>query len=327
MQRLLATVVVRQGPPDANSFLYDIDWTHHRIRQRIAIPSPVLSNPGPRGGARGARGVLSMDNRHIVANFNSLLVYSDTWKLEKILSHPHFNGIHEIDADNDSIWVTSTGLDAIVRIDREGRLIDEWFLGELDTGSRDELGIAARVIDHDSDHRYHVYDNDELVTHVNSVRLHDGHPIICLKKQGILVDLANTKLLSVSHEGAGFHNGTYIDNNIALVNSSHEQRLYAIDTVSKEEELLIDWANRPASPSTAIDRLISTVFSTRSSPDGAAKAGWTRGLAIMNTGNIVVGLSPATIVEIDLEKKLIVSAMVLSEDIHEAIHGLCVIAD
>ena len=53
-----------------------------------------------------------------------------------------------------------------------------------------------------------------------------------------------------------------------------------------------------------------------------ARPGWLRGLAVVDDKTILVGTSPASIVQIDLETDEMAGYMQLSKDIGHSIHGL-----
>ncbi len=54
---------------------------------------------------------------------------------------------------------------------------------------------------------------------------------------------------------------------------------------------------------------------------------WLRGLEPIGSQRLLVGTAPAAIVTVDLEARHVEGKVQLSDDPHEAVHGLCVVRD
>lgn len=324
MEMVLATVVIRNGDPEENGLIYEIDWKSRTIVHREVIPSPQLDDLGPRGGARGARGVVSDSGLHYVANFNTVFVFDENWRKVGEISHPLFNGLHEIEVVSDGLWVTSTGLDAVLKVDFHGNLLSSVFLGEIEETLREKLAISPRFIDKTADHRSIVYPNSELVTHVNTVKIYDDEVLISTNKQGTMLSLDTFEILSDPKHKSGFHNGTKVSDDLIIMNSSHEKKLLGFEPYHRESLFEFDWSGEIHCASGSDRRLIETVFSVEQNERVTAVAGWNRGLAVMANGHLLVGMAPAMIIEFAVDTQEVVSVFPISDDIHHAIHALTV---
>src|SRR3954471_8976688 len=101
--RLLATTVVRESirGRQRTGFIYDVDWESRTVTHRLPIPEPNFpqSDDNPRGGVRGGRGIAVTRHGIVAANYDTLTLYDDDWKVVDSLTDPLFVGIHEIDWD------------------------------------------------------------------------------------------------------------------------------------------------------------------------------------------------------------------------------------
>ena len=110
--RVLVTTQHRVARADAtHGHLLELDWERGRVVRRIEAP-PLWSHFGrrDRGGRRGLRGITFFRGLIWVASCD--VVYGlDPRSLEpeRCVSHRYMAHIHEIEATDEGIWVTSTG--------------------------------------------------------------------------------------------------------------------------------------------------------------------------------------------------------------------------
>jgi len=325
MVTVLATTVVRNGFEGHNGYLFEIDWDLKRIVHQLEIHNPLIDDLGPRGGARGARGVVSGNGHYYVANFNTIFVFDSSWQLVREISHPLFNGIHEIECDIDGLWVSSTGLDAVLKVDWHGQLLESIFLGELGQSWRDLLHIQSRQIDKHADHREIIYSTANHVTHVNSVKLHDNKPYLCLYNQGAVISLDPLNIVVPPSDISGFHNGMRVSDDLILANSSFEKKLYGFDPGTGEKCLEVNWLTDLQAASDRTAHYMTEIFDHQNMGNSTAVAGWTRGLAMLPGGCVLIGLAPATIIEFDPDTKTVVDHFIIYDDVQHAIHGLSIL--
>lgn len=326
MQRILASSVIRGGDRDFNGWLYEINWTEKKILRKVRIPNPEIPYLGPRGGARGARGVASTGKQHFVANFNTIFVFNESFDLIDEISNSLFNGIHEIDIVSDGIWVSSTGIDAVLKVDWTGKLLEFYYIPDIIERIADKDKFPKRNLDFSVDQRFRLYDNSELISHLNSVKLFNQRPYVCCNKLGSIIALEPNEIIFSNTDKSGFHNGMIVSTDVGVVNSSNEKRLYVFDPISGQKQFSIDWKekfNTTENKQNILDR----IFNENNSDFNHSKSGWNRGLAVQENGNLLIGSSPALIIEIDATERRIEDIFIISENVSETIHGLTIIPD
>ncbi|MBN2382049.1 hypothetical protein JXQ70_04115 [bacterium] len=328
MLQILVTTVIRSCSDRNNGLVYQIDWEHKRIVHTQILPSPDLASLGPRGGARGARGVVSHHGLFYVANFNTIFVFNQDWRLEQILTHPLFNGIHEIDAADDGLWVTSTGIDAVLKIDWSGQLLTYYSLTDLNGPQASQVQQRPRrMIDTECDYRQVLFANEQLVTHVNSIRLYEGRPYLGTNKQGMIIGLEPMEQELV-HAGdqTGFHNCCRISEDLCIALASLDKKIlgFAADTGQKSFEF--DWTTVSTHDQSRKARLVERIFNQIDPEPDVARSGWTRGLAVIEPPfHYLIGVSPAMIIEINLADRTIIDLFQISDNRYESVHGLTII--
>ena len=105
-----------------------LDWTRKKVLavQPIVPGDPHVYATNTRGGTRGGCGILIPNGEVIVASYHSLHSFDlDLNPLGRI-SSPTFANLHEICNQDNSVWTTSTKIDAAVKVDREGSTIETW---------------------------------------------------------------------------------------------------------------------------------------------------------------------------------------------------------
>ena len=112
-----------------------------------------------------------------MANHDSIFAYDSDWRLVNTISHPQFADIHEIEAVGDSIWVTSAGIDAVLKVTSSGEIVEGHYLGELAPEARSELGIGGRQVDHGADYREQLSEIGSHVAHPNGLCLSGGQGV------------------------------------------------------------------------------------------------------------------------------------------------------
>jgi hypothetical protein len=328
--RIVASTVVREAVKGKQSsgYVYDVDWGARQVVRRLAVPEPSFpqSDDNPRGGVRGGRGVAATPRGIAVANYDTICFFDDDWSLVETISHPLFIGMHELDWDGSHLWVSSTRIDALIKVSLEGHAELGW--DPHSSPFRERFGLRARpdAVDGSVDYRVGGTRIDEC--HLNGVAFRDGALIVncgllvnggsgtwsprrALRKlrgggksaqkphraavvrlngngsEEILLDLANGRFPT--------HNGQLIDETrIAVNDSAHNVlRLFALEDGRELKAIEV--------PGT-----------------------WLRGLEPLDARTVLVGTAPAAISLVNLEDGTIEASVPLSEDPREAVHGLAV---
>ena len=321
----IATTIIRHTPfgRPVSGRIFHVDLANGAVLREKAVPPPLhpLSDDNPRGGARGGRGAAVRDGRTYIANYDSIFVYDKRLKPLRRITNPLFAGLHEIEVVKDGIWVASTWLDLLLKVDFEGRPIFRWYYRDAKDLLKKLKWDISPVIDFQNDYRKDLKGGISVLkqAHINSVRLYKGSEVVVTfgqranqngdgrqrpgadKASWGYVVMLNTKtggcrLIYKKRLSFPMHNGQMLSERFLLLNDSHRMENLLIDIKTKRIE------KRTKVPGT-----------------------WLRGLAVCGRRKIIVGSAPAGIYEIDLEKSRVVRFMLLSKNPNEAIHGLCMV--
>ncbi len=330
--RLIATTVVRESTygRQRSGWIYDVDWESGRVLEQLPVPDPRFpeSDDNPRGGMRGGRGVAAVGSDILVASYDTLHRYGAGWELVERIEHPLLVGLHEIHWDGSALWVSATGIDAIVRVTLDGAVTLAWdpHASELAV----ELGLRARPDPVDGSVDY-VRGAAPLVDqcHINGVtRFGDDTIVNCgllRRPRGTgqrLVSRARWKL-GVPQRGPGSRppGGSLV---VRVGPDGAIDPLLRLDghDVPTHNGQLLDADRVVVNDSTAN---IVRVFSVASGEPVATipiEGAWLRGLCVVDDARLLVGTAPATLALVDLDEQRVVRRVALSVDPNEAVHGL-----
>ena len=333
--------VVRCAPIARSGELVQLDWTRKSVlaRQPLVPVNPAVEHdPNPRGGTRGGRGVLVNGHEVIAASYHSLHVFTRDLEPVRQISHGLFTNLHELAWDGDAIWVTSTGVEAALKIDRDGNVIESWWATE-DPEIVTRFGLSPEKIDKTQDVRLRfamasVANGAPDQVHLNAVAVQGNRPLVLLNRLGCLVRLKPTEIVFQDPSIRGCHNVLVTRSGQLIVNDSHHRAIRVFEpsgrcirTIDLEplppvqrllERHLVTrmkfWLRKHGRP----ERVFKPLFRN----PHAAKPIWVRGLCETPRGTILVGISPATILELDVETGKLIDSFNFSRDLKVCIHGL-----
>ena len=333
--RVIATSVVRESTfgKQKTGYVYEVDWETERVFRRFPVPDPRYpeSDDNPRGGIRGGRGVASTRHGIFLANYDTIYRYDDDCNVLEQMSHDLFVGLHEIYWDGEHLWVTATGIDAVLRVGIDGTVEVAWDPHAPDLAR--QFGLRRRptplVARADGETLQPPMLDD---CHINGVTHADGDLVVncglvrkrrslgarvaqwaartqaALGREGrsrsasgsrsIVVrirDGATETLVDLEGGGSPTHNGQLLDENRVAVNESETNTLRVFSVPDRREVARV--------------RVEGT---------------WLRGLYPLAGGRVLVGTAPAAIALIDLGSQAVEKRLELSENPNEAIHGLTV---
>jgi hypothetical protein len=349
--RVIATTVIRHSVlgEDVHGRTFDVDFTNKKVRKVLPTPDPmnIHSNPNPRGGTRGGRGIQVRDGTIYVSNHDTIFSYDMNMKLKGKISHPLTAGIHEIHLVRDGIWVAATDIDSIVKVDLDGNLLEKWCFHQ-DAGLCGELGFSdPPTPDWEVDHRLK---KDETLDrgHLNGIVPENGKLVISLgllrpnlrvraekdtggptPKKGLLAGLKKTvkstrvfkmkKLKEVTTEGVVIDlypetkKARVVYRNPAIV-PDHDGHPWDADTLLFNKTGLCDMY--------IIDRGSGEVRREVRLPGN-----WLRGMDRVDDRRVMVGTGPAALHTVDVKTGKVLESMELSKDPNESVHGICVIGE
>ena len=131
--RVLLTTVMRFVPPEAKSgrliFVELGEEGRSALLAEARLPETPYRNrdTNPRGGTRGVRAcVRLLDGGIAAATYAEIHLLDAEFQSKGRISHPMVAAIHDLAADDEGLWVTSTNADAIVHLDWSGRITKYW---------------------------------------------------------------------------------------------------------------------------------------------------------------------------------------------------------
>lgn len=152
-------------------WLYDtaalvvLDWDARKIVREFTYRSPP-SQAAATGHMLFACGHRMQDKLLVTTHTEVVLFDIATWQIVRVLSLPHFNDLHAaVPADDVSIYVCNTGLQAVQRVTWEGDVLETHATGDRETWS---------VYDIEKDYR------------PLSTKPHDVHPNFLFWYDGLL---------------------------------------------------------------------------------------------------------------------------------------------
>ncbi len=315
---VFASTVLRGTNGVLSGYIYSVDWHAKKIIKKVHVPSETGHRYwNARGGNRGGRGI-ALDGKNqciYVATATQILKYSMDLNLVSSINHEYMAGIHEILFDGDGIWITSTVHDLVFKLGLDGKVQEEWW-GSKSNTFRKKFGYSDRCLNLKLDFppesfelAYNDYCSEEIF-HINALALHNSSVYALSSTKRCLLQIAPVDAVVLQDNGLGHpHNVQIIEDGRALINDTRNQKLKIYDLYSGELDEFID---TPVST----DGLTSSQFS---------RPGWQRGLATINDRVCLVGSSPAQIIEVNLDRKLVGSSLVLEKDVRNCIHGLAAV--
>lgn len=340
--RLIVTTVARDAPLEQHGYVYVLDWGKKEVIHRFQPPLPLLRDPGPRGGSRGFRGITFIGDHCYIANHDSIFGYDSSWNLVNSITHPLFTGLHEIEADGDSIWVTSAGTDAVLRVDLSGEILEEYFLGELPDEDRATLDMRARYVDHDADHRSSRPETGTHVAHPNGLILVDGRPYVTLYRPGAFIALKPFELIWRDDSVYGVHSGRLVNGKQQLyMAASFQSRFRGVDLESGQETFQVNIMKNGRHDSSWQGRIqqllhhpmfgrVPTVFILKHAPSvmrrflPTSRPGWSRGIVLVDDDHILGGSSSATISLINIKSCSIEDQLQLGGSIQHSVFSIAI---
>lgn len=315
--------VKRKRPVNEAGELVKLDWTTKKIEKIVPMfpQNPeVEHDSNPRGNSRGGKGILlSDDNEIFAATYHSIHVFDLDLNLKRIITNNLFVNIHEMCWDGEYIWVSSTAIDCAVKVDKEGNTLKTWWPRE-EIRLQERFGLERMDIDKGADNRLK-YIHAEISTkqhhtHLNSVikSIGNGNTYAFLNKQGVLVQMEPETAIIIQDENLrGGHSPavTFDGKHVIICSSMNKDILvYNLENGNLEQKIhLPDFKEigelQKQFPDQPFNR---TIF--------------VRGLEIIDSGRILTGISPASILEIDLNSGHLTDFYRFSDDIGDAVHGL-----
>jgi len=314
--------VKRKRPVYEAGELIKLDWDSKTVLKTLPIypyDPDILHDPNPRGNTRGGKGILFSEKKNelFLGTYHSILVFDPDLVLKRKITHNLFVNIHEMCFAGENIWVSSTAIDGAVLVSPFGETIKTWWPREEKT-LQDRFGLKPMYIDKNADNRLK-YIHAELSTkehhtHLNSVFKFHEKTFVFLNKLGAVVQVEpGVKVVAVDQLARGGHSpAVSADGRQILLCSSFQKEVLIYDL---EKGILVK--RIPLLDFDEVARLREQY------PDQPFNQSiFVRGLEIIDPGRILVGIAPAAILEIDIDRNRLVDLYRYGSDVGDSVHGL-----
>ncbi len=330
------STVVRSAPADHGGELVKLDWERKEVLARVPIAAtrPAVVDPNPRGNTRGGRGITILDDGLIVCSFHSLRFFDFDLSPTRDLTHPLMVSLHEnVRGENGTLWTSSTAIDAALEVDlATGALVRSVWPREL-PGIQAALDVTPLDIDKAADNRARFLGADHYRhphhLHLNALARLDGDLLALFSKHGVIANLDRDVIVVRDKALKGSHNLVVDESGLAFVNQTVDRAVCQFDLRTGERRRKIRFADDPVVRRLA--RRHDVVFSVRKflerrglHPASPPRPLFVRGL-VRRRGRLFVGVSPATILELDEGTGRVVDHYVDSRDVRACVHGLEVV--
>ncbi len=313
------TTVVRNAPLEDGGELVGVNWETKQILGKMPLvpDNPSFVDPNPRGNGRGGRGILKIGDLLYVALYHKILLFNKGLGKIGEIGNELFVGLHEMCAIDGAIWAASTAIDGAISFDSKGRLLDHWWPRE-NIKLQKRFGIKPLNIDKSIDNRLLWLQTKEQKgsshTHLNAVAFLDNQLHVLLNRFGLVYNTYTNAVVIDDPKIAGCHNLVFVGD-LILINDSHGKRMmvYNIDGRFIREINLLSFPE--------VKTIYNQVLRTSS---GVKRPLFVRGLCHISGTRVLVGFSPATVVEIDLKSGQLLDMFCYSHDVAVCVHGLTI---
>ena len=301
LPKLIATSVVRGSQKgQSHGGVYLIDFEAQRVEQKIDWNTGDIDFTG-RGWDRGLRGIEFTDDAVWIAASDELFCYTPEFELIDSYRNEYLRHCHEICRRDHLLFLTSTGFDSILVFD----LLQKDFTWGLYLSKNGNEWVAQRF-----DPRSRGGPAFVNSYHLNMVRVDaDGVSFSGLNTQALLALSADMTVSEICNLPRGCHNAMPFNEGILLNDTGSD---------------VVRYVSRSGGGVAVPVPTFSTEELEFQGVDDSriARQGFGRGLCVINERLVAAGSSPSTIAIIDLVEGKRLSAVNLTMDIRNAIHGL-----
>ena len=303
LPKLIATSVVRGSQKgQSHGGVYVIDFDSQTVEQKVDWNTGEIDFTG-RGWDRGLRGIEFTEDSIWIAASDELFCYSPEFEIVASYRNEYLRHCHEISRRDHLLFLTSTGFDSVLAFDLNQREFvwglylskngNVWVGQPFDPRTR---GGPAFVNSY----------------HLNMVRVTaDGIHFSGLNTQALLALSSDMTVAEVCNLPRGCHNAMPYRGGVIFNDTASDVVRY----VGRSQTATAVAVPVPVFPENELENC--GVDDSR-----LARQGFGRGLCVLNEGLVAAGSSPSTISIIDVFKGTRLTAVNLTMDIRNAIHGL-----
>lgn len=319
MERLptvIASTVVRsthQG--ESHGGVYIIDLETGLVEQVLDYNNRSIRWEG-RGGPRGLRGIALYKDEVYLAASDEIFVYSKDFRLVGSIRNKYLEHCHETFIADDTLYITSTGRDAVLEYDLLARSFVKGYYVRFSglARYRNKLGFRKkanigpmprlRIFDPNSDGG----PASSNTCHLNSVFYDEGVVFVSGTRCAHLLAIDDSKLSSHFRIPYGTHNARPFGEGMLM----NDTRSDSVSYLDHRGEVL----------SFSIKRYDEREILHAHLPQDHARQAFGRGLCILGGGLIAGGSSPATVSVYNLSTTELLKTVNVSMDVRNTVHGL-----
>ncbi len=303
LPKVVATSVVRgsqQGQSHGGVFL--VDFESQIARQVIDWNRGDIDWEG-RGADRGLRGI-AIDGDHTwIAASDELFCYDREFQQQDSYKNRYLKHAHEMSLKGRTLFISSTGHDAILAFDLDSRVFTWGFHLQRRAGLWEGFPFDPRS---DSGPR-RVNDH-----HINNVFVDDSGIFVSGLRTGALLNIRHdNSIAAVCSLPQGIHNARPFQGGV-LFNDTADNHLRCVSRDGSQKAFAIKQFDPEELTHTDLD------------DSRIARQGFGRGLCVQHNRLAIGGSSPSTLSVYDLATGVAVGAVNLTVDVRNAIHGLAV---
>jgi hypothetical protein len=299
--KLLASSVVRgsqQG--DSHGGLFLVDITNGEFEQVMDWNTSGIEWEG-RGADRGLRGIVIHEKEIFLAASDELFVYDPWFRSNASYRNPYLKHCHEMSLFRGKLYLTSTGFDALLRLDLATRQFD---LGIAITNAGGVINAQA------FDPRQTDGPAPSNVFHINNVHVDEAGVFVSGRRMPALVQITQTSIGVVAGLPRGTHNARPFRGGVLFNNTENDA---------------VVWTGGNARVSIPVPRFANDLLThTDADASGVARQAFGRGLCVLSDTLVAAGSSPTTVAIHDLQAGQCVAFLNLTLDVRNAAHGLAI---
>jgi hypothetical protein len=312
--------VKRKRPVKEGGELVKLDWSTKQVLKAIPLfpfDPDIEDDPNPRGNSRGGKGILFSGDELFVGTYHSILVFDLDMNLKRKISNNLFVNIHEMCMDGENIWVSATAIDCALLTTPNGKTVKSWWPREEEL-LQQKYGLQPMEIDKTIDNRLlHIHaelSSKPYHTHLNSVVKFGEKVYVLLNKLGIVVQVEpEVKVVLEDPAIRGAHSPKISAGADQLILCSSLRKCIVVYSLEK---------NKPIKQVNVLDFPEIKELANAHPDQPFNQSIFVRGLEIINDQRILVGISPAAILEIDIQQDRLLDFFQYSTEVGDAVHGL-----
>jgi len=312
--------VRRKRPVREGGELVKVDWKTKEVLGTVPlypVDPDIVDDPNPRGNSRGGKGILIAGDEVLAGTYHSIDVYDLDLVFKRRITNNLFVNLHEMCLAGSDIWVSSTTIDCALRVTDGGETVRSWWPRE-EPVLQGRWGFSPLAIDKNADNRV-VHLHAELGqkaghTHLNSVFCYGSAVYALLNRMGAIVQIEpSVRVVLEDPALKGAHSPAFCDDGatVALC-CSFDRKIHFYDLAGGRQTSAADLLAFPE-----IEEL------HRRHPDEPFnKSIFVRGLDFLDERRLLVGISPAAVLEIDFREGRLLDWFPYSSNVGDAVHGI-----